>query len=108
VGAAYLAVIMLRELRGGVHIDAVTEVGLTPLQACYLQDEMIFKLHGYVDDEAPEVTPDLEEKKDVAERITNASMARVFATLSDDERTLVATVTRSMAEALADPVPARE
>jgi hypothetical protein len=38
VHAAYLGCILLRELRGCVHIDAVNETGLSALEACYLQD----------------------------------------------------------------------
>src|SRR5580692_2454606 len=37
VHAAYLGCILLRELRGCVHIDAVNEVGLSALEACYLR-----------------------------------------------------------------------
>jgi len=42
VHAAYLGCILMRELRGCVHIDAVNEVGLSALEACYLQDPAFF------------------------------------------------------------------
>ena len=57
VHAAYLGSILMRELRGCVHIDAVNEVGLAPVEACYLHDPMIFALHGYVEDETPIIDP---------------------------------------------------
>ncbi len=104
VRAAYLAVILLRELRGGAHIEAVAEVGLSPLEACYLQDANLFKMHGYQEDEAPEVTPELEEKKVRAEELTEQTVATYFEVLSDTERDALAHGARLMFEALATPV----
>lgn len=104
VHAAYLGTIFLRELRGGVHIHAVKEVGLGALEACYLQDPSVFTLHGYSEDQIPEVTPELEAKKIRAEEITSAMMAKCFEVLSDAERDALATGTRLMFDALASPV----
>jgi hypothetical protein len=42
VHAAYLGCILMRELRGCVHIDAVNEVGLSAVEACYVQDPSFF------------------------------------------------------------------
>jgi len=104
VHAAYLGAIMLRELRGGVHIDAVAQVGLTPTQACYLQDATIFTLHGYSEDDVPVVTPELEAKKVEAEVLTTLSMAECFAVLSELEREQLAAGALAMFEALRSPV----
>ena len=104
VHAAYLGTILLRELRGGAHIDAVAQVGLTPLEACYLQDDSVFKLHGYSDDDVPPVTPELEAKKIHAEVVTSELMARYFSVLSGDERQRLADGTLAMFAALSDPV----
>ncbi len=103
--AAYLGAILLRELRGGAHIDAVKEVGLTPVEACYLQDATIFKLHGYGDDDVPVVNPALEEKKVEAEEITTRTMADFFSVLTDEECQQLADGADSMFSALASPVP---
>jgi hypothetical protein len=104
VHAAYLGTILLRELRGGVHIDAVGEVDLSPTDACYLQDANLFKLHGYGDDDAPTVTLDLEAKKLAAEELTTGYMANYFAVLDDTQRQYVADGTTAMFAALMAPV----
>jgi len=106
VHAAYLGAIMLRELRGCVHIDAVGEVGLDPVEAIYLEDPNLFKLHGYEEDEIPVTTPDVEAKKVEAEVLTSAKMAVYFDVLDDDERDNVATGAAAMFAALSQPVAA--
>ena len=105
VHAAYLGTILLRELRGGVHIHAVKKAGLDPVAACYLQDPNVFTMHGYSEDQAPTVTPELEAKKVRAEEITSEMMGQYFSILSDTEREALAEGTRVMFEALANPVP---
>jgi hypothetical protein len=94
----------MRELRGCVHIDAVNEVGLAPVEACYLQDPMIFALHGYNEDETPEVTPETQAKKIEAERRTSEMMAECFGVLSDDEREHLANGALAMFAAIKAPV----
>lgn len=105
VHAAYLGTIYLRELRGGLHIHAVREVGLDPLAACLLQDPALLSFHGYSDDNLPEITDELREQKARAEELTSAAMARCFGVLSDEERDGVAHVTAPMFDALEHPVP---
>ena len=105
VHAAYLGTIFLRELRGGLHIHAVHEVGLDPVAACYLQDPMVFSLHGYKDDQIPEVTDELTAKKARAEELTSEMIAARFDVLSDAERQALADGTTAMLEALRTPVP---
>ncbi|MFY9783922.1 MAG: hypothetical protein WAK12_10380 [Acidimicrobiales bacterium] len=105
VHAAYLGTILLRELRGGVHILAVSEAGLDPVEACYLQDPAVFKWHGFKEEDAPEVTEDLAAKKRRAEELTSDAVASCFDVLSDVERDALAEGTKLMFEALANPVP---
>ena len=105
VHGAYLGVILLRELRGGLHIRAVTDAQLDIVAACYLQGPDVFALHGYKEDEAPVVTEDLREKKRRAEELTDAAMASAFAALSDEQRASLAEGAAKMFEALSDPVP---
>ena len=105
IHGAYLGMIRLRELRGGVHIEAVVEAGLTPAQACYLEDASIFTLHGYREADIPVVTPALEAGKASAEIATDAAMAERFAALEDSERDELARGVEAMAAASASPVP---
>jgi hypothetical protein len=63
-------------------------------------------LHGYQADEAPDVTSDLEAKKERAEELTSAAMAKCFDVLSDVEREALAAGARAMFDALQDPVAA--
>jgi helix-turn-helix protein len=104
VHAAYLGCILMRELRGCVHIDAVNDVGLSAVEACYLQDPAVFTMHGYLEDETPSVTPEKSEKKVLAEEKTSAMMADCFSVLSDDERQHFADGALAMFAALQVPV----
>jgi hypothetical protein len=104
VHAAYLGCILMRELRGCVHIDAVNEVGLSAVEACYLQDPAIFTMHGYVEEETPIVTPETESKKVRAEELTSSMMAECFSVLSDAERQHLGDGAMAMFAALREPV----
>lgn len=105
VHAAYLGSVLLRELRGCCHIDAINEAGITAAEAAFLQEPTIFKMHGYTDDDAPVVTPELEAKKARAEEITSAAMANYFEVLSDRERDALGAGALAMADAVKSPVP---
>jgi hypothetical protein len=105
VHAAYLATIFLRELRGGLHIYSVREVGLDAVAACYLQDPGVFTLHGCKEEDAPTVTEELRQQKVRAEELTNAAMATCFTVVSDEERQAIARAAPLMFEALEHPVP---
>jgi len=104
VHAAYLGTILLRELRGGAHIEAVDEVGLSPLESCYLQDVMVFKLHGYTDDDAFEVTAEHQAKKARAEVLTSRAMAGFFSVLDDAQCQQLHDGTSALLAALSSPV----
>lgn len=104
VHAAYLGCILMRELRGCVHIDAVSEVGLSAVEACYVQDPSFFTNHGYVEEETPTVTPEMEAKKLRAEELTSSMMGECFGVLSDLERQHLADGAMAMFAALRDPV----
>ena len=64
----------------------------------------LFKMHGYVEDEVPEVTPELAAKKDEAEVLTSSLVARYFDVLDDVERQSLADGAKAMFDALAEPV----
>jgi len=106
VHAAYLGAILMRELRGCVHIDAVHEVGITAAQAAYLQDPFIFKLHGYGDDDVPATTDELVAKKQRAEELTTEGVAAFYDVLDEAERQALYDGAMAMSEALKAPVPA--
>ena len=102
--AAYLGVIQLRELRGGAHIDAVAAVGLTPAEACYVHDPGLFAMHGYGDDDVPDVTAQMRDKLAEAEVLTTSTMASYFSVLSGDECQQLANGVLAMSDALASPL----
>jgi hypothetical protein len=104
VHAAYLGCILMLELRGCVLIDAVNEVGLSAIEACYLQDPSFFPNHGYLEEEAPEVTPEAVAKKARAEELTSSMMADCFGVLSDDERQHLGDGALAMFAAVKEPV----
>ena len=104
VHSAYLATILLRELRGGLHIEAVREVGLSAKEAAFLQDEGVYKWHGYDEHSAPEVTSELVAKKEHAEELTTQKEVTYLAVLSGDECDRVAEVSALMFAALSNPV----
>ena len=83
--SAYRGVILLRELRGGAHIDAVLEAGLSPADAAYLEDPAIFSLHGYADEDRSDLGDGL-ERRSLAEDATSRAMAGFFAVLDEAER----------------------
>ncbi len=104
VHGAYLAAILLRELRGGVHTDAVGEVGLDGATACYLESVTYFNWHGFTDAEAPEVTDELRQRRVRAEALTNEKMAEHFNVLGDAAREGLADGVFQMKRALSEPV----
>ncbi len=85
--AAYRGAILLRELRGGVHTEAVKAAGLSPVTACQFdRDDFYFRMHGFGDDDVVELTNEVKALKDSTESATNAKMAELFSVLSVDER----------------------
>jgi len=104
VHSAYLGTILLRELRGGLHIEAVNEVGLTAKEAAFLQDEGVYKFHGYDENSAPDPTSELVAKKELAEELTTQKEAQCMAVLSSEECDRVAEVVALMFSALSNPV----
>ena len=100
---AYRAVILLRELRGGVHTDAVKAEGLDPAAACQLDRPGMdyFRMHGFSEEDLVEPTAELTAKKAAAEEATNARMAELFAPLSPAQRQAIVDGTNALAAAMA-------
>ncbi|MGI9163889.1 MAG: helix-turn-helix domain-containing protein [Mycobacterium sp.] len=106
VADAYRNAILLRELRGGVHTDAVKDAGLTPAEACATDHGGAnFALHGFGDADRPEMTAELDARRAAAEADTNTRMAGLLATLDDVQRGALKEGAIAMHDALAAPVP---
>ncbi|MGA8252597.1 MAG: hypothetical protein WB989_18760 [Mycobacterium sp.] len=100
---AYRAAILLRELRGGVHIDAVKGAGLSPAAACQFnrdRDLDNFKRHGFAEEDLVEYTPEIEAQKAAAEAATTAQMAALFAPLSQTQLEAIVAGTNALVAAL--------
>jgi hypothetical protein len=98
---AYRAAILLRELRGGVHTDAVKACGLSPATACQFNRDLDnFKLHGFSDDDMVEYTPEIEAQKAEAEAATTAQMAALFAPLSETQLEAIVAGTNALVATL--------
>ena len=98
---AYRAAILLRELRFGVHTDAVKAVGLSPATACQFNTDLEnFKRHGFAEDDMVEYTPEIEAQKAAAEAATTAQMAALFSPLSEIQREAILDGTNALVAAL--------
>ena len=105
VARAYRLAIVMRELRGGVHTDAVNAAGLSPVQACYLDgDARHFALHGFTDDDIPEVDDALRDRRAHAEADTTRAMAELLDPLTDAQRTALVDGAVALRAALKSPV----
>jgi hypothetical protein len=104
--AAYRYSIILRELRGSVHIDAIVASGLTAVEACYLDsDGRQFALHGYTESDTPNVDDDARRRRDEAEAATSAAMASFMDSLTADQQQALVDGALAMRAALKQPVP---
>ena len=93
--AAIQCVLVLRELRGGAHVEAVKRVGLEPRQAVATNSPHMYQLFGWTD-EMPDAEP-FKAKAAEAEDITDELVAPAFKGLSDAERDTFARVLASIA-----------
>lgn len=85
--AAYLAVILLRELRGGVHIVAVRTAGMAPQTACQLDGtDYSFPMHGWAEEDRVEATEEVLAARAAIEAETDALMGAELAHVSEAQR----------------------
>ena len=107
VHEAYYWSIVLRELRGGVHTEAVVDAGLTAAEACQLDHGgLSFALHGYRDEDRAEETDELVATRLAAETDTSKRMAVLLETLDDTQRQALAAGAIALHDAVAAPVAA--
>ena len=95
---AIQCVLVLRELRGGAHVEAVKQVGVAPADAVATNSPGMFQIFGWTH-EMPDTEP-FKASCAEAERITDDFVAPAFAVLSDDERETFAKVLGAVAAKL--------
>jgi hypothetical protein len=95
---AIQCVLVLRELRGGAHVQAIKQVGVAPGDAVAANTPNMFSLFGWTH-ELPDTGP-LQAPCAEAERITDELVAPAFAVLSDSERERFAEVLEAVAAKL--------
>ena len=104
---AYYWAIVLRELRGGVHTDAVVDAGLSAAEACQLdRGGAYFGLHGYGDEDRTEETEELVARRLEAEADTSNRMAGLLEVLGDAQREALARGAIALHDAVTAPVAA--
>lgn len=105
VATAYYWCIVLRELRGGVHTDAIKAAGLSGAAAVQSdRDGMMFGLHGYSDEDRVEVTDELVAARAQADHQTAATMAELLSVMDPAQDAALRAGATAMYEALAAPV----
>lgn len=101
-GCAFQVAILLRELRGSIHVIATAAAGLTPAEAHLLngKDAAYLEMFGW-----PEPHPSVDHLKGVrddVEEATNARCAQILASaLSADEADELARIAAAMSAAVA-------
>jgi hypothetical protein len=104
---AYYWAIVMRELRGGVHTDAVNAAGLSASESCQLdRGGAFFALHGYGDDDKVEETEGLMARRAAAEADTTARQAALLQVLDEAQLADLVAGAHAMADAVSNPVPA--
>lgn len=96
--AMYNAVV-LRELRGGIHLAAVASVGLDSAVAHAIRRPDDLALFG-LEDEPPVITDPDREALAQADRLTDSTMAAQFGRLDDGARAALVRAADAMAAAL--------
>lgn len=91
--------ILLRELRGGVHLAAVAAVGLDSAVAHAIRRPEELALFG-LQDEPPEITDHDRYLLAEADRLTDSTVAVLLGTLDEDDRTALVTTADAMADRL--------
>lgn len=106
LASAYRRAIVLRELRGMVHRDAVVAAGLTPAVSCQTGALESYALHGFGDEDRVELTTAILAARATADEATDAGMAELLTVLDDARRVALVAGAEALVAATADPVPA--
>jgi hypothetical protein len=107
VHRAYYWSIVLRELRGGVHTEAVIAAGMSGAEACQLDHAgSYFALHGYSDEDRAEETEELVATRLAVEMETSSCMAALLEVLDGAQRAALAHGAIALHEAVDSPLAA--
>jgi hypothetical protein len=94
----------MRELRGGIHVDTVKDLGLSPSVACQLDPHRgSFSLLGYSDEDRVEETDEMIALRDEIEVETSRRQA---ALLDQEQRAALADGAAALRSAVRSPVAA--
>ncbi len=96
--AAMHQAMVLRELRGSVHLLALTATGLDSPIAHAIKRPQDVQVFGY--EEAPEVSDDDRAKWDRAETLTDELLTPAYASLTDEQAEALVSGTNAIATAL--------
>lgn len=79
---AYLMAVILRELRGGVHRQAVEAAGLSAAVSCQFdRGDDYYRLHGFGDEDRVAESPEVLAARAWAEEETDRSMAQLLSVI---------------------------
>jgi helix-turn-helix protein len=95
---AVQCVLVLRELRGGAHVEAVKHVGLEPRVAVATNSPQMYQLFGWTD-EMPDAEPHRATAEE-AEKITDDLVTPAFSALDEAERDTFAKILGAVATKL--------
>jgi helix-turn-helix protein len=96
-GRTMQLVMMLRELRGGLHLLAVVASGVSPRLAHYYRRPDRFASFGYTEDEIPRVGPGERDTMASCDAVTDRLMAAAYRQLTAGARNEVADGTNHLA-----------
>lgn len=94
-------IMVLRELRGSVHLLAVVSAGVSPKVAHYFRRPNDFTTFGYAEGDTPTLTDDDRARMASIDAHTDEIMSRMYVPLGEQARTDLADGVRRMAEATA-------
>jgi hypothetical protein len=94
--SAYRGIITLRELRGGIHAEAVLAAGLAPADAAFVENPDVFSLHGYVDEDRRD-REGASARRALVEEETSRAMATYLEAISPEGRTRLVDAVLAMA-----------
>ncbi len=93
---AYRGVIIVRELRGGVHALAAADAGLASADAAYVENPDLFQLHGFVEEDRVD-RDGAPARRALVEEETTRAMATYLEVLSASARVDLVEGVRAMA-----------
>ena len=106
--AAFRRAILLRELRGGIHRDAVVAAGLNGAVACQFdRGDDYYLLHGFGEEDRVPGTPEVLAAKEAAQVATDRGMGERLAVLDPAGLQALLVGAEAMDAAWQAPVPVR-